>query len=219
MKLNVFDTDDRGQVGIGTLIVFIAMVLVAAIAAGVLINTAGFLQTQSQATGEESTQQVANNLEILSTTGQVNNSTQINETRIVVQKTAGSDDIDLNETTVQWLGPDSSVTLTHGRVDDIHTGGFDYDENFNTSAITDSDEEVLGKRSHRIAINVTLEGVAKAEGSPSDDDEYLGGQLTNLEEGEEVQLTLTLQSGAQRTTVLQVPDSLSSESNGDDVRL
>ncbi|RYJ15334.1 flagellin, partial [Halogeometricum borinquense] len=66
-----FDTD-RGQVGIGTLIVFIAMVLVAAIAAGVLVNTAGFLQATAQDAGQESVNKVTNRVDVVSTHGIVN---------------------------------------------------------------------------------------------------------------------------------------------------
>ncbi|MXR20603.1 archaellin/type IV pilin N-terminal domain-containing protein, partial [Halobacterium bonnevillei] len=80
------DEEERGQVGIGTLIVFIAMVLVAAIAAGVLINTAGVLQTQAEDTGQDSTDQVANNINVIGAVGEVNN----------VSKT----DVDISETSV-----------------------------------------------------------------------------------------------------------------------
>jgi flagellin FlaB len=106
--------EDRGQVGIGTLIVFIAMVLVAAIAAGVLINTAGFLQSQAEATGQESTDLVSERIDVTSTVGIVNSSTDpenLSEIRIGVAGAAGSNQIDLSSATIQAVGPNGQENL------------------------------------------------------------------------------------------------------------
>jgi archaellin len=114
-------------VGIGTLIVFIALVLVAAIAAGVLINTAGFLQNQAESTGEESTQQVSNNVEVVSVTGAVDTTadpTEVTDLTVTVGLGPGSDPVDLGETRFELLDDEAGsntgtalghdVTLTEG---------------------------------------------------------------------------------------------------------
>lgn len=108
---------DRGQVGIGTLIVFIALVLVAAIAAGVLINTAGFLQSQAEQTGQESTDQVANNLQVASAFGTASTGDPgtVSTPNIVVQLAPGSDSINLGNVEVQIFLEDAS-TVT-GEID------------------------------------------------------------------------------------------------------
>lgn len=49
----------KAEMGIGTLIIFIAMILVAAIAAGVLVQTATSLQNKALLTGERSKSQVS----------------------------------------------------------------------------------------------------------------------------------------------------------------
>jgi len=107
------NNEDRGQVGIGTLIVFIAMVLVAAIAAGVLINTAGFLQSQAEATGQESTDLVSERIDVTSEVGIVGNSSsgELDSIRVAVTGAAGSDQIDLSETTIQAVGPNGQANL------------------------------------------------------------------------------------------------------------
>lgn len=136
----MFETDnqDRGQVGIGTLIVFIAMVLVAAIAAGVLINTAGFLQTQAEDTGTESTEQVSDRLQITSSIGNIaDTDNSIESIELSVQKAPGAGDIVLEDVLIEWLGDEAETfTMDDGELDD-------------------SDLAVLSDRTDRATITLT----------------------------------------------------------------
>jgi flagellin FlaB len=186
----IFDEEERGQVGIGTLIVFIAMVLVAAIAAGVLINTAGFLQTQAEATGEESTAQVSDRLQVVSQSGIVNSSgDQINVTDIgfVVAKAPGAGSIDLNQTSVELIGANGQETF---QLDEI---GSDNVEIFTSP---DEDTVVLTDSSDRAEVSVDL------------DDQVTYG---NLSTGDRLSVTFTTASGATTTSEIRVPTTLTSD--------
>src|SRR5512136_1466103 len=92
--------NDLGDMGIGAMIVFIAMVLVAGIAASVLIQTANRLEIQAMQTGQETTEEVATGIGIEDITGEVVGGTIENIT-ICVSSRSGSDDIDLSNIVVE----------------------------------------------------------------------------------------------------------------------
>ncbi|WP_435174406.1 archaellin/type IV pilin N-terminal domain-containing protein [Halorussus sp. AFM4] len=196
---------DRGQVGIGTLIVFIAMVLVAAIAAGVLINTAGFLQTKSEQTGEESSAQVSNRVQVVSGFGNVANTEEVDYINLTVMRGSGSDDINLSTATIEWIGPNTATTLTEGNLS-ATSGNIDnnpdteYGEStyFNVSAIKDPSESVpvLDEQDDRFKVTMNAEAISGSK----------------LGEGQEVELKLTTQYGAVTIYRANVPQSLSQES-------
>jgi len=185
--------DDRGQVGIGTLIVFIAMVLVAAIAAGVLINTAGFLQSSAEETGQQSSDQVTNRLDVVNTVGTVTGSGTIDTVEITVKRAPGAGNIDLGQTIAQWVDSGGSYDFTY-----TGTPGFTVNtvqENDNDNSITES--QVLNDPADRATLVFTLGG---------------GSEPSELAEGGGATLRLNTQSGGTTEIRLVVPETLSSDS-------
>ena len=175
---NILDEEERGQVGIGTLIVFIAMVLVAAIAAGVLINTAGFLQTQAEATGEESTSQVTDNIQVFTAAADADNieTNGIEQIDLRVGLSPGSDRIDLNDAEIQVVGPDGVATA----------------EGLVAAQLTDSSER---------------EDVELDLGDGGDVD-VTAAVDNGLGAGESIEVTITSPSGGQTFEVFTAPDPL-----------
>lgn len=95
--------NDRAEVGIGTMIVFIAAVIVAAVAAAVLINTAGNLERKASETGKETTEEVSANLFLRGIVGYKNDTGEgQNRTVWYLSLAPGAASIDLNMTILQW---------------------------------------------------------------------------------------------------------------------
>jgi len=99
-SLKTFKEKDIGSIGIGAMIVFIAMVLVAGIAASVFIQTSTKLESRALLTGRETTAEVSSGLEVVCIEGyQSNGSIQL--LAINIRARAGSRDIDLGETVIE----------------------------------------------------------------------------------------------------------------------
>ena len=191
----ILDEEERGQVGIGTLIVFIAMVLVAAIAAGVLINTAGFLQTQAEATGEESTQQVSDRLQVVSQSGtfdeDLGDEGQIETLEFVVAQAPGADNIDLTEVSAELIGSDGQETFQ-----------LDADEVEKEIFTDEEQDQVLTDNSERAEVVINLAN----DNGEVDTLEYA------LEEGDTLSVTFTTAAGATTTAEIRVPSTVVEES-------
>ena len=96
----------KADMGIGTLIIFIAMILVAAIAAGVLIQTATSLQNRALLTGDRTRGQVSTGMTTLLLYAMNGTNGTVEDFRQKIQLSPGSDPVTL-ETALLSFDTDS----------------------------------------------------------------------------------------------------------------
>jgi len=191
-------TIDRGQVGIGTLIIFIAMVLVAAVAAGVLINTSGMLEAQASTTADDTQDQVTNNVEFVSATGEVDSGGDvINAVSFTVMKGAGADSISIDDATLEFASNDDVETYN---LEDAAGDGDTFDpanQSVNMSMLKGSDTSVLQNQDERLEITVRFDAGANP--------------VAEMDQGDHATVTFVDQSGAESLYGVNVPDTLTDD--------
>lgn len=185
----MFSTGSRGQIGTGTLLVFISVVLVAGATAGVVTNTAGFLQFQSDETSESSTAEVSDRLEVAYSVGVVGSdgaAAEVEELELIVKPAPDATAIELDNTTLQYQSPGGVTTLVSNGSHDA-TG-----PTFSVEPLQgDAADGVLSDPSDRAKLGIPLNGKTAA--------------LESLQRGEAVELTLTTGSGANTQVQHTVP--------------
>ena len=183
----MFSTERRGQVGIGTLIVFIAMVLVAAIAAGVLINTAGLLQAQAQQTGEETTAEVSNVIQIGSVVAKDNTSdSELDQVNASIRLASGADPINVSK---------ASYTLATGGNASVITGNPNENEddalvNITQKQSMEDDTFIISEQEDLVVVTFNLSK---------------GDQLQPLEDNQELEIIAQAPAGGNTYRSLTAP--------------
>jgi flagellin FlaB len=124
--MKTFKSCVKGETGIGTLIIFIAIVLVAAIAASVLLGTAGSLQQKALTTGKQTQQEVASGIQVIQVTAQNGMDGTVENFELLVKLSAGSDPLAINDTTITFDTKNTSQTLVFENVTASVVSGSEY---------------------------------------------------------------------------------------------
>jgi flagellin FlaB len=183
-------TNKKGAQGIGTLIIFIAMILVAAVAAGVLIQTASSLQSKSLDVGRQSQEKITTDIEVVQvyasdTSDGIIDGVGVDTVTLVVRLGSGSVPIKLADLLIKVDTMAGSQTVA------VDIGGAPSEAEYQTTYISNS-------------------GVAATAGYLSTGDlaEIAFTNTNDVNEGETATIRLLTKNGAVKPVDLTTPSAM-----------
>lgn len=185
-ELPTLGPDRRAQIGAGTIVILIAVLIVAATTAGVLFNVTDSLQSEASMTGAAVGDEVDANLRVAAVTGRVNQSRDpaaLETLRIVVATDGAAGGVDLGKASLLVETAAGTRTLQYGPDGPVEGSTFRVD------SLVDPDGSVplVDGPDERAAIVIA---------TPS------------LTVGDQIQVDISLASGATRTVRVTVPERI-----------
>ena len=108
---------EDGSIGIGAMIVFIALILVAAVASTIIIKTAEELQQNAEATSDDTRKEISGKISIIQILVNTSGATDINSLLVTAKVASGSTDVLVNN--IEWLitcGDDNNYGVVTGNL-------------------------------------------------------------------------------------------------------
>ena len=140
--------DDHASIGIGSLIIFIAMIISAGVAASVVFQTMDSMQQQALETSRETIKDISSGVRLTHVSGYVSNNT-ISQLCFFLKTTAGSEAVDLSTARLQLTDSEKmpilqfdnqsfSFTVSNGLFQTLNTSNLSNNE-FGLIVIRDLD--------------------------------------------------------------------------------
>jgi len=204
---------DEGSIGIGAMIVFIALILVAAVASTIIIKTAEELQQNAESTSDDTRKEISGKVNIIQIIVNGSNTLDIDSLIVTAKIASGSTGVAVQD--IEWAiicGGSNGFGMITGNLGTQNSWGYDAvhpnADHLDGSDYTATDELPAGTTfKFDINLDVKEDGTVDGDGG-SDGDAVLGGAeaVCNASAGvsETLELKMIVDGGGTTISELQI---------------
>jgi len=215
---------DEGSIGIGAMIVFIALILVAAVASTIIIKTAEELQQNAESTSDDTRKEISGKVNIIQII--VNGSTNNDIDSLIVTAKIASGSTDVQVQDIEWAivcGGSNGFGLITGNLGTTDTAGGTIvaPESYNADALDGSDHAATDELAAGTTFKFDIDLDSHTDGTASDNDDTLdddgdgdfaddgGACNASAGVGETLELKMIVDGGGTTISELQIESVVS----------